>query len=85
MGNIAFIRAYSGKLNKGSDVWNSTKEQKERAGRLLEMHSNKREDIDVVKAGGIAAVVGLKNVTTGDTICEKPIQSFLKEWTFLIL
>ena len=82
VGNIAFIRAYSGKLNKGSDVWNSTKEQKERAGRLLEMHSNKREDIDVVKAGGIAAVVGLKNVTTGDTICDKANSIILERMDF---
>ena len=82
VGNIAFIRVYSGRLSKGSDVWNSTKEQKERAGRLLEMHSNKREDIDVVKAGGIAAVVGLKNVTTGDTICEKANSIILERMDF---
>ncbi|MGC6404372.1 MAG: elongation factor G [Candidatus Comchoanobacterales bacterium] len=82
VGNLAFVRVYSGKLQKGSDVWNSTKDQKERAGRLLEMHSNKREDIDSVNAGGIAAVVGLKNVTTGDTICDKAHSIVLERMDF---
>ncbi len=71
VGQLAFLRVYSGSLNAGSTVYNSTRERNERIGRLLKMHANKREEIDAVYSGDIAAVVGLKAVTTGDTICDK--------------
>ena len=67
MGRLSFIRVYSGVLNTGTTVLNSTKKQKERIGRILQMHANHREDIECVYSGDIAAVVGLKNSTTGDT------------------
>src|SRR3989337_748603 len=72
---LTFIRVYSGVLHAGSSVYNSTKGMKERVGRLLKMHANKREEIKEVWSGDIAAAVGLKNVTTGDTICDpqKPV------------
>ncbi len=75
VGNLTYIRVYSGVLKAGSYVFNSTKRTRERIGRLLRMHANKREEIDAVYAGDIAACVGLKNVTTGDTLCDeqKPI------------
>jgi len=69
VGQLAFFRVYSGMLSAGSYVYNSTKDTRERVGRLLKMHANKREEIKDVYAGDIAAAVGLKNVTTGDTIC----------------
>jgi elongation factor G len=71
VGNLAFFRVYSGQLKSGSSVFNSTRESTERVGRLLKMHANKREEIKEVYCGDIAAAVGLKNVSTGDTICEK--------------
>jgi elongation factor G len=71
VGQLAFIRVYSGVLNAGSTVYNSTKQRNERIGRLLKMHANKREEIKEVYAGDIAAAVGLKNVTTGGTICDE--------------
>ncbi len=70
VGRLAYIRVYSGTLNAGSYVLNSTKNQRERVGRLLRMHANKREEIESVGAGDIAAVVGLKNTFTGDTLCD---------------
>jgi elongation factor G len=70
VGQLAFIRIYSGSMKTGDTVLNSTKGMKERIGRLLKMHANKREEIKEVWAGDIAAAVGLKNVTTGDTICD---------------
>ncbi|MBM3801468.1 MAG: elongation factor G [Acidimicrobiia bacterium] len=75
VGQLAFFRVYSGMLSAGSYVFNSTKGSRERVGRLLKMHANKREEIKEVYAGDIAAAVGLKNVTTGDTICfeESPV------------
>jgi len=75
VGQLAFFRVYSGMLSAGSYVFNSTKDTRERVGRLLKMHANKREEIKDVYAGDIAAAVGLKNVTTGDTICleEAPV------------
>lgn len=75
VGRLSFFRVYSGILNKGSYVLNSTKGKKERMGRLLQMHANKREELDVVYSGDIAAAVGLKETTTGDTLCDenKPI------------
>jgi elongation factor G len=70
VGQLTFIRVYSGVLNAGSYVYNSSKKIKERVGRLLKMHANKREELKKVSAGDIAAVVGLKNTLTGDTLCD---------------
>ncbi|HYC90166.1 MAG TPA: elongation factor G [Thermoanaerobaculia bacterium] len=70
VGQLAFFRVYSGKVDSGSSVLNSTKGTTERVGRLLQMHANKREEIKEVRAGDIGAAVGLKSVTTGDTICD---------------
>ena len=71
VGRLSFIRVYSGTLNTGTQVLNSTKRQKERIGRILQMHANHREDIETVYSGDIAAVIGLKNSTTGDTLCDE--------------
>ncbi|MDC0206150.1 elongation factor G [Nitrospinae bacterium] len=71
VGQLAFVRVYSGELTSGSYVYNSTKNAKERVGRILRMHANKREEVDSVKAGDIAAVIGLKKSYTGDTLCDK--------------
>jgi elongation factor G len=71
VGQLAFFRVYSGQLQTGATIYNSTKDSSERVGRLLKMHANKREEIKEVYAGDIAAAVGLKNVATGDTICDK--------------
>jgi elongation factor G len=71
VGQLTFIRVYSGVLNAGSYIYNSSKNVKERVGRLLKMHANKREEIKKVSAGDIAAVVGLKNTLTGDTLCDE--------------
>ncbi|MBI4444360.1 MAG: elongation factor G [Acidobacteria bacterium] len=71
VGQLAFLRVYSGSLQSGSSVYNSVRQKQERIGRLLKMHANKREEITEVLAGDIAAAVGLKEVTTGDTICDK--------------
>ena len=75
VGQLTFFRVYSGVLTSGSSVYNATKGSTERIGRLLKMHANKREEIKEVYAGDIAAAVGLKSVTTGDTLCDekKPI------------
>jgi len=75
VGQLTFIRVYSGVMTAGSSVFNSTKQKTERLGRLLKMHANKREEIKEVYAGDIAAAVGLKTVTTGDTVCDerKPV------------
>ena len=75
VGTLTFFRVYSGKLESGTGVYNSVKEKKERVGRMVQMHSNSREEIKEVLAGDIAAAVGLKDVTTGDTLCDadKPI------------
>ena len=75
VGLLTFVRVYSGVLKKGSYILNSTKDYKERIGRLVLMHANKREEVDEIPAGDIGAIVGLKNTTTGDTICdpENPI------------
>ncbi len=75
VGQLVFVRVYSGTLNSGTGVYNSTREKKERIGRLLRMHANKREDIESISAGDIAAVVGLKDTRTGDTLCDpgKPV------------
>ncbi|MGH9915861.1 MAG: elongation factor G, partial [Pyrinomonadaceae bacterium] len=75
LGQLSFVRIYSGTIKAGSYAYNSTKESKERVGRLMQMHANKREDIEDASAGEIIAIGGMKQVTTGDTICEesKPI------------
>jgi elongation factor G len=75
VGSLTFIRVYSGVLNSGDSVLNATKDRKERVGRLLQMHANQREEIKEVRAGDIAACVGMKDVTTGETLCalDKPI------------
>jgi len=70
VGQLCFVRVYSGKLNAGESVLNSSKDKKERIGRLVKMHANKREEITEILAGDICAAVGLKNVSTGDTICD---------------
>jgi elongation factor G len=70
VGQLAFIRVYSGKLTAGTSIYNVTKHRNERIGRLVKMHANKREDIQEIMAGDICAAVGLKNVVTGDTICD---------------
>ena len=71
VGKLVFIRVYSGALKSGSYVYNSTKEQRERVGRLVKLHANHREDIESVEAGDIAAVVGLRGTVTGDTLCDE--------------
>ena len=71
VGKLCFFRVYSGTVNAGSTVLNATKDNKERLGRILQMHSNHRKDIETVYAGDIAAAVGLKNTTTGDTLCDE--------------
>src|SRR5882762_1472765 len=70
VGKLTFFRVYSGVLNAGSYVYNSTKDRKERIGRLLQMHANKREELEEVRAGDIAAAIGLKETKTGDTLCD---------------
>jgi elongation factor G len=82
VGQLAFFRVYSGSLSSGSYVFNSTKQARERVGRLLKMHANKREEIKDVFAGDIAAAVGLRNVTTGDTICDENKQILLEAMDF---
>ena len=71
VGRLSFVRVYSGVLNTGTSVLNSTKHQRERIGRILQMHANHREDIECCYAGDICAVIGLKNTTTGDTLCDE--------------
>lgn len=82
VGQLCFFRVYSGVLNSGSYVYNSTKEKKERIGRLLKMHANKREEIKEVYAGDIAAAVGLKYTTTGDTLCPEDAPVILESIEF---
>jgi len=82
VGRLSFFRVYSGTAATGSMVYNSTKGHKERLGRILQMHSNHREDIDTVYAGDIAAAVGLKNTTTGDTLCDEKKQIVLESMEF---
>jgi len=82
VGKLTYIRVYSGKLSSGSAVLNSTKDRKERIGRILQMHANHREDRDGVGAGQIVAVVGLKNTTTGDTLCDPNAPVVLESMTF---
>ena len=82
VGRLSFFRVYSGMLNTGSAVLNSTKNQKERMGRILQMHANHREDIETVYSGDIAAAVGLKNTTTGDTLCDEKHPVILESMEF---
>ena len=82
VGKLAFFRVYSGTLNSGSHVYNSTKDNKERIGRILQMHANHREDIETVYSGDIAAAVGLKNTTTGDTLCDEKHPIILESMEF---
>lgn len=82
VGKLAFFRVYSGTLKSGSYVINSTKNKRERVGRILRMHANHREEIDQVFAGDIAAIVGLKDTTTGDTLCDEKNQIILEAMEF---
>ena len=82
VGKLAFFRVYSGTLESGSYVYNSTKGKKERIGRILQMHANKREEIEKVYSGDIAAAVGLKDTTTGDTLCDDKNEIILESMEF---
>jgi elongation factor G len=82
VGKLTYLRVYSGTLTKGSGVVNSTKDRKERIGRILQMHANSREDLDAMFAGDIVAAVGLKQTTTGDTLCDPDNQVILESLTF---
>jgi elongation factor G len=82
VGKLAFFRVYSGSLDSGSYVFNSVKDKKERIGRILQMHANHREEIDRVYAGDIAAAVGLKFTTTGDTLCDEAHEVILESMNF---
>lgn len=82
VGKLAFFRVYSGNLKSGSYVYNSTKGRKERIGRILQMHANHREDIEMVYSGDIAAAVGLKDTTTGDTLCDEKHAIILESMVF---
>ena len=82
MGKLCFFRVYSGTVEAGTTVYNSVKDSRERLGRILQMHANHREDIDIVYSGDIAATVGLKNTTTGDTLCDQKNPIILESMNF---
>ena len=82
VGKLCFFRVYSGTVNAGTTVYNSVKDSRERLGRILQMHANHREDIETVYAGDIAAAVGLKNTTTGDTLCDEKHPVILESMNF---
>jgi len=82
VGTLTFVRVYSGVLNSGDSVYNSVKQKKERIGRMVQMHSNSREEIKEVRAGDIAAMIGLKDVTTGDTLCSLDEKIVLERMEF---
>ena len=82
VGSLAYFRCYSGTLSAGSYAYNSTKDKKERVGRLVQMHSNERKDISEVYSGDICAIVGLKNTTTGDTLCDEKHPIILEQMVF---
>src|SRR5947208_8629683 len=82
VGQLVFLRVYSGALAASSGVLNSTKDKKERVGRLLRMHANKREEVEAIAAGDIAAAIGLKYTTTGDTLCDPDKPIVLEAMTF---
>ncbi len=81
-GKLTYFRVYSGPINKGDEVYNSTKEKRERLGRILLMHANQREDLDVAMAGDIVAGLGFKDVTTGDTLCDRSHPIILERMIF---
>ena len=85
VGKLCFFRVYSGTVDAGATVYNSSKQNSERMGRILQMHANHRKDIDTVYAGDIAAAVGLKNTTTGDTLCDPKHEIILESMEFLSL
>ena len=82
VGKLCFFRVYSGVVEAGSTVYNSVKDNRERMGRILQMHANHRQDIDICYAGDIAAAVGLKNTTTGDTLCDEKHPVILESMEF---
>ena len=82
VGKLCFFRVYSGTVNAGATVYNSVKDNRERMGRILQMHANHREDLEVVYSGDIAAAVGLKNTTTGDTLCDEKHPIVLESMNF---
>ncbi|WEM42528.1 elongation factor G [Photobacterium sp. DA100] len=82
VGSLTFMRVYSGVVNSGDTVYNSVKEKRERFGRIVQMHANKREEVKEVRAGDIAAAIGLKNVTTGDTLCDQDHKVILERMEF---
>ncbi len=82
VGTLTFMRVYSGVVNSGDSVYNSVKQKKERFGRIVQMHSNKREEVKEVRAGDIAAAIGLKEVTTGDTLCDQNHKVVLERMEF---
>ena len=82
VGKLCYFRVYSGTVNAGTTVYNSVKDSRERLGRILQMHANHREDIETVYAGDIAAAVGLKNTTTGDTLCDEKAPVILESMNF---
>ncbi|GHA44554.1 elongation factor G [Photobacterium aphoticum] len=82
VGSLTFLRVYSGVVNSGDSVYNSVKEKRERFGRIVQMHANKREEIKEIRAGDIAAAIGLKNVTTGDTLCDSDHKVILERMEF---
>ncbi|MDV7105425.1 elongation factor G [Vibrio sp. TH_r3] len=82
VGTLTFMRVYSGVVNSGDAVYNSVKQKRERFGRIVQMHSNKREEIKEVRAGDIAAAIGLKDVTTGDTLCDQNAKVILERMEF---
>lgn len=82
VGTLTFMRVYSGVVNSGDSVYNSVKQKRERFGRIVQMHSNKREEIKEVRAGDIAAAIGLKDVTTGDTLCDQNSKVILERMEF---
>lgn len=82
VGTLTFIRVYSGVVESGKTAYNSVKKQRERLGRIVQMHSNKREEVKEVRAGDIAAIIGLKNVTTGETLCDQNHKIVLERMEF---
>ena len=82
MVSLTFFRVYSGTLNSGSYVLNATKGKRERIGRILQMHANSRQEISIVYSGDIAAAVGLKDTTTGDTLCDEKNPVILEKMNF---
>ena len=84
VGSLTFMRVYSGKVEAGSSVLNSVKDKKERFGRMLQMHSNSREDIKLLMLEILSLLLVLKDTTTGDTLCDPDDAVILKEWNFLI-